>query len=44
MLLLINGFDSGAPEDYFTKKDAEEAIKYAEDFLSFIKSKIYRQG
>lgn len=35
-----NGFDIGAPSDYFTKKDAEEAIKNAEDILYFVKSKI----
>ena len=37
-----SGFDSGAPFDYFNRKDAEEAIKYAEDILSFVKSKIHK--
>jgi HEPN domain-containing protein len=35
-----NGFVSGAPMDYFTDKEAKEAISYAKDILSFIKTKI----
>lgn len=36
-----NGFDSGAPQDYYTLKEAEEAIKHAEVILSFVKANIY---
>lgn len=32
-----NGFESGAPKDYYTKDEAEEALKYAEDILTFCK-------
>ena len=35
-----NGFDSGAPEDYFTKDDALEAISIAENFMGFCTSQI----
>lgn len=35
-----NGFDSGAPKDYFTKKDAEDACKAAKRIIEFCKSKI----
>ena len=35
-----NGFDSGAPKDYFTEKEAKEAIGYAQDILSFVKTQI----
>lgn len=38
-----NGFETGAPSDYFTRKDAQEAISYAKDIFSFVKSKIHRQ-
>lgn len=37
-----NSFDSGTLSDYFTKKDAEESIKNAEDILSFVKAKVYK--
>jgi HEPN domain-containing protein len=30
-----NGFERGAPQDYFTAKDAREAIVYAESILQF---------
>jgi len=35
-----NGFDSGVPKDYFTQKEAKEAIGNAEDILSFVKTQI----
>ena len=35
-----NGFASGAPEDYYTKNDAEEAIINAERIFKFCKSQI----
>ncbi len=35
-----NGFDWGAPMDYFERDDAEEAIKYAEEIINYAKSKI----
>jgi HEPN domain-containing protein len=35
-----NGFASGAPEDYFTKKDAEEAIINAEKIFTFCENQI----
>jgi HEPN domain-containing protein len=37
-----NGFVSGSPADYFTDKEAREAISYAKDILVFVKSKIYK--
>ena len=30
-----NGFDSGAPGDYYTKKDAEDAISNAREIIEF---------
>lgn len=36
-----NGFESGSCCDYYTEEEAEEAIKYAEDILSFVKAQIY---
>ena len=33
-----NGFDSGVPADYYTVREAEEAIRYAADILSFVKA------
>jgi HEPN domain-containing protein len=35
-----NGFASGAPEDYYIKKDAEEAVKDAESIFRFCKNQI----
>lgn len=35
-----NGFASGAPEDYYLKKDAEEAIKDGEKIFNFCKNQI----
>lgn len=39
-----NGFESGAPMEYFFKKDAEEAISYAEEIVRFCSDKITNQG
>jgi HEPN domain-containing protein len=33
-----NGFESGAPTDFYTKDEAEAAIKMAEEILGFCKS------
>lgn len=38
-----NGFDSGAPTDYYTKKDAEESVAHAKSILEFCRSEIRRQ-
>ena len=35
-----NGFASGAPEDYYTLKDAEEAIINAEEIFKYCKNQI----
>ena len=35
-----NGFASGAPKDYYMKKDAQEAIKNAEKIFRFCKNQI----
>jgi len=35
-----NGFNWGAPMDYFEKEDAEKAIRYAAEIINFAKSKI----
>lgn len=37
-----NGFESGAPMDYYLKEDAEEAIKYAEEIINFCKRNIQK--
>lgn len=37
-----NGFETGAPADYFTDTDAKEAIAHAKDILSFVASRIRR--
>ena|SRR3990172_2799574 len=35
-----NGFDSGAPTDYFTEEEARNSIRLAEDILEFCRHKI----
>jgi HEPN domain-containing protein len=35
-----NGFERGAPVDFYTRKEAEEAIKNAEAILEFCRNKI----
>ncbi|MDI6716840.1 MAG: HEPN domain-containing protein [Actinomycetota bacterium] len=37
-----NGFDWGAPMDYFGRDDAEKAISDAEDIISYAKSHIFK--
>jgi HEPN domain-containing protein len=37
-----NGFDWGAPMDYFTKEDAEKAIADADAVIQYAKSKIFK--
>lgn len=36
-----NGFESGASADYYTAKEAQEAIEDAESILSFVKAHIH---
>lgn len=36
-----NGFAAGASSDYYTKKEAGEAIEYAEVILSFVEAQIH---
>lgn len=35
-----NGFESGAPKDYFTKEEAEEAINDAEKIIEFCRKNL----
>lgn len=35
-----NGFDSGAPRDFYTKEDAEKAIQCAEEILEFCRRQV----
>jgi HEPN domain-containing protein len=37
-----NGFDWGAPMDYFEKEDAEKAVRDAEEIINYAKSKIFK--
>ena len=37
-----NGFDWGAPMDYFEREDAEKAIGDASEIISYAKSKILK--
>lgn len=37
-----NGFDWGAPMDYFEKEDAEKAIADADEIINYAKSKILK--
>jgi HEPN domain-containing protein len=39
-----NGFESGAPMEYFFKKDAQEAVSYATAIIQFCSDKIAQQG
>jgi HEPN domain-containing protein len=39
-----NGFESGAPMEYFFQKDAQEAISYATEIIEFCSHKITEQG
>ena len=38
-----NGFESGAPMDYYLKKDAEESLGYAQQIIDFCKKKIQKK-
>jgi HEPN domain-containing protein len=35
-----NGFEQGAPKDYYLKEDAQEALKYAQKIIDFCKKQI----
>jgi len=35
-----NGFDSGAPTDFYTKEEAQNAIQYAEEIIEFCRHQI----
>ncbi len=35
-----NAFSAGAPRDHYYRRDAEEAIRFAEEILGFIKEQI----
>jgi HEPN domain-containing protein len=35
-----NGFDAGAPADYYTERDARESIAHAKSILEFCRAKI----
>ncbi len=37
-----NGFDVGAPTDYFTEREAKEAIEYASEIIGFCKDILSR--
>jgi HEPN domain-containing protein len=35
-----NGFDSGAPTDFYTRREAQDAIRYAEAIFAFCRRQI----
>lgn len=35
-----NGFESGAPTDFYTEREARDAIEYAEEILAFCRDQI----
>ncbi len=35
-----NGFDSGAPTDFYTRREAQDAIRYAEAIIEFCRRQI----
>ena len=39
-----SGFERGAPKDYYTRRDAVEAISHAESILEFCRDHILGQG
>jgi HEPN domain-containing protein len=39
-----NGFDAGAPTDYYTERDAKESIAHAKSILEFCRAEIHQQG
>lgn len=36
----VNTFHEGAPIDYYTRKDAEEAVQYSEKIIHFCRKSI----
>ena len=36
-----NGFETGSPKDYYTEKDAREAIEYAQKIIDFCEEHIH---
>jgi HEPN domain-containing protein len=39
-----NGFSSGKPADYFTEKQAQEAVNAADHIAKFCESLLFKQG
>ena len=39
-----NGFPSGKPADYFTEKQAQEAVNAADHIAKFCESLLFKQG
>ncbi len=39
-----NGFDTGAPTDFYTKKDSDDAIPCAEKLIAFARRQIQQPG
>ena len=39
-----NGFDSGAPTDFYTKEEAEDALQKAGDIIEFCRNQIDGPG
>ncbi len=39
-----NGFDTGAPTDFYTKKDSDDAIPCAEKLIEFARRQIQQPG
>ena len=39
-----NGFDSGAPTDFYTRKEGETAVAFAEEIIEFCRSQIHGSG
>ena len=39
-----NGFDTGAPVDFYTKKDSEDSIRCAETIITFARSQNEQPG
>jgi len=37
-----NFHPEGAPMDYYTRQDAERAVRYAEEVVEFVRSKIFK--
>lgn len=39
-----NGFDTGAPLDFYTKKDSDDAIRCAETIIAFARGQVEQPG